>query len=112
MSYDVKYRKRALEYWSSGHTQVETAKVFAVSPRVLQNWREQLKTTGTLEPKTRRETWRKIDPERLKEYLQQHPDAYLKEIAEEFGCSDVAIIKALRRLKITRKKNYSIPRKG
>jgi len=91
---------------------VETAKVFAVSPRVLQNWREQLKTTGTLEPKTRRETWRKIDPERLKEYLQQHPDAYLKEIAEEFGCSDVAIIKALRRLKITRKKNYSIPRKG
>ena len=64
-----------------------------------------LKETGTLESKKRKETWRKIDPKKLKEYLKQYPDAYLKEIADEFGCSDVAIIKALRRLKISRKKN-------
>jgi len=40
----------------------------------------------------------------LGEYLEQHPDAYLKEMAEEFGCSEVAIWKALRRMKVTRKK--------
>lgn len=105
MSYDAKFRHRAIEYWNDGHTKIETAKVFKVHPDTLQKWKNQLKETGKLEPKTRRETWRKINPTRLKEYLKQHPDAYLKEMAKEFGCSDVAIIKALRRLKISRKKN-------
>jgi len=109
MSYDIKLRRRAIEYWNDGHTKKETASVFKVNPDTLQEWKKQLKETGTLEPKTRRETWRKIDPERLKEHLKQHPDAYLKEMAEEFDCSEVAIFKALNRLKISRKKNHFIP---
>jgi transposase len=109
MSYDIKLRRRAIEYWNAGHSKKETASVFKVNPDTLQEWKKQQKETGTLEPKTRRETWRKIDPERLTKYLEQHPDAYLKEMAEEFECSDVAILKALRRLKISRKKNYVIP---
>lgn len=108
MSYDIKYRLRAIEYWNDGHSKKETAEVFKVSHFTLQKWKSQLKETGNLETKKRRETWRKIEPARLKEYLKQHPDAYLKEIAEEFGCSDVAILKALRRLKISRKKNYPL----
>ena len=108
MSYDEKYRKRAIEYWVEGHSRRETAEVFKVSPSSLQEWKSQMKESGTLAPKKRRETWRKIDPEKLKEYNEEHPDAYLKEIAEEFGCSDTAIRKALRRLQITRKKNSSI----
>jgi len=82
--------------------------VFKVSASTLQSWKSQLKETGKLEPKKRRETWRKIEPSKLLEYLKQKPDAYLKEIAEEFGCSDVAVLKALRRLKISRKKNYPL----
>ena len=58
----------------------------------------------------RKEVWRKIDPEKLKEYVEHRPDAYLKEMAEEFGCSEVAIFKALKRLKITRKKNCHLQR--
>ena len=108
MSYDIKYRRRAIENWEDGHSARATAKVFSISTRTLQDWKKQFKGTGQLEPKTRRETWRKIDPERLKDYLKQYPDAYLKEMAEEFKCSDVAILKALRRLKISRKKNYSL----
>ena len=106
MSYDIKFRRRAIEYWNDGHSKRATAEVFKVSTTTLQKWKLQLKETGKLEPKKRRETWRKIEPVRLKEYIEQHPDAYLKEIAEEFGCTDVAVIKALRRLKISRKKNY------
>jgi transposase len=108
MSYDVKLRQRALEYWQEGHSREETARVFKVSHFTLQMWKSQLKETGTLEPKKRRETWRKIDPVRLAQYMKQHPDAYLREIAKEFGCSGVAISKALKRLKISRKKNYSL----
>jgi transposase len=108
MSYDIELRRRAIEYWNDGHSKKETAEVFKVSHFTLQLWKSQLKETGTLEAKKRKKTWRKIEPAKLKEYVEQHPDTYLKEIAEEFGCSDVAIYKALKRLKISRKKNYSI----
>jgi len=108
MAYDSVFRRRALDYWADGHTKKETALVFKVNPDTLQKWKKQYKETGNLESKTRRETWRKIDPERLQAYVTEHPDAYLKEIATEFNCSDMAILKALRRLKITRKKNHTL----
>jgi len=108
MAYDIKYRCRAIDYWGEGHTKKETAALFKVGTTTLQVWKSQLKETGTLAPKKRRETWRKIDPEKLKQYNKDHPDAYLEEIAEVFGCSDTAIINAFRRLKISRKKNYNL----
>jgi transposase len=84
--------------------------VFKVSPTTLQKWKRQLKETGTLAPKKRVETCRKIEPSRLKKYIEENPDGYLREIAAEFGCSNHAVEKALARLKLTRKKNDSIPR--
>lgn len=108
MSYDIKYRQRALSYLSEGNSYRKTAAVFKVSTTTLQTWKSQLKESGGLAPKKRVETWRKITPSKLKEYVEQHPDAYLKEIAEEFNCSEVAIFKALKRLKISRKKNHDL----
>lgn len=108
MSYDIKYRQRAKEHLSEGNSYRKTAVVFRVSTSTLQKWKSQLKETGELNPKKRRETWKKIDPNKLKKYLEEHPDAYLKEIAVEFACTDVAVLKAFRRLKISRKKNYSL----
>lgn len=108
MSYDIKFRRRAIDYWDEGHSKRVTAKVFKVSASTLQKWKSQLKETGKLEPKKRRETWRKIEPVKLIEYVKQNSDAYLREIAKEFCCTDVAILKALRRLKISRKKNYPL----
>ncbi|MBR1486750.1 MAG: hypothetical protein IJ597_05805 [Synergistaceae bacterium] len=46
----------------------------------------------------------KIDPEKLKNYVKENPDAYLREIAEAFRCCQTAIRKALKRLKLTLKK--------
>ena len=109
MSYDIKFRQRALAYWDAGHSKKETAAVFQVGTTTLQKWKSQLKETGTLAPKKRRETWRKLEPSKLKAYLEHHPDAYLREIAEEFACSDVAVLKALRRMSISRKKNHTLP---
>ena len=108
MSYDIKFRRRAIEYWNGGHSKRARAEVFKVSTFTLQQWKNQLNETGNMEPKKRRETWRKIEPTKLMEFTEQHPDAYLIEIADEFGCSDVAVLKALRRLKISRKKNCTI----
>ena len=69
MSYDKKYRERAMEYLSEGHTIRGTAEVFKVSPFTLQKWKNQLKETGGLEPAKRKQTWRKIDPENLRKYV-------------------------------------------
>ncbi|MBR1485799.1 MAG: hypothetical protein IJ597_00905 [Synergistaceae bacterium] len=51
-----------------------------------------------------RRSFRKIAPEKLKEYVQAKPDAYLREIAVMFDCSSTAIRKSLKKLNITRKK--------
>ena len=110
MAYDIKYRARAIEHWSEGHSKRETAEVFKVSTSTLQQWKSQLKETGTLAPKKRKETWRKIDPSKLQKYVQEHPDAYLREIAASFGCTISSVESALVRLKISRKKNAGIPR--
>jgi transposase len=106
MIYDKEYRRRALEHWGEGHTRKETAEVFKVDPSTLQRWKSRLKETGNLETQKGIQRWKKIDPSRLVEVLDQRPDAYLREIAEELGCSYVAIFKALKRLKISRKKNH------
>ena len=91
-----------------GHTQKETAAVFKVSTSTLWEWKSQLNEAGTLAPKKRKETWRKIDPEKLRKYVEEHPDAFQHEIASAFGVRLYAIQKALKRLKITRKKNHPI----
>jgi len=82
--------------------------VFEVSTSTLQKWKSQLKETGTLASKKRKPTWRKIDPAKLKEFVEKHPDAYLREIAAAFDCRIYAVEKALKRLKITRKKNANL----
>lgn len=108
MSYDIKYRQRAISYLSEGHSYRETAVIFKVSTTTLQTWKSQLKESGTLAPKKRKETWRKINPEKLRKYVEENPDAFQQEIADAFGVRLYAIQKALKRLKITRKKNYSV----
>lgn len=104
MSYPVIYRKRVIEYREEGDTLRETGKIFKVSISTIRKWESQLKEEGDLENKPLNRTYKKVDPEKLKDYINEHPDAYLKEIAEVFNCSTTAIIKAFKRLGITRKK--------
>lgn len=76
----------------------------------IQKWKKQLEVEGNLKNKPLNRGFKKINPEKLQEYIKKHPDAYLKEIAQEFNCSDMAVHYALKRLKITRKKNDTIHR--
>jgi len=65
-----------------------------------------------LEKKELHRGFRKIDPEKLKAYVAVHTDAYQSEMAEAFGCSESGIRDALRRNKITRKKDDWLPGAG
>ena len=104
MSYSKKYRERTIEYRQEGHTLEETHQTFKVCRSTIQKWEKQWKETGDLEKKELHRGFRKIDPEKLKAYVAEHPDAYQSEMAQAFGCSESGIRDALRQYKITRKK--------
>ena len=110
MAYDRKYKERVLEYLSEGHTQRETSRVFRVSTHTIWKWQQLLINTGSLAIKKRNRPAKKLPHKELTDYVAAHPDAYLSEIAEHFGCTSTAVSKASKVLKITRKKNERVPR--
>ena len=103
MSYSKKYRERIIEYRQDGHTLEQTHEISKVS-MTIQKWEKQLKGTGDLGKKDLHRGFRKIDPEKLKTYVAEHPDAYQLEKAQAFGCSESGIRDALKQHKIMRKK--------
>ena len=104
MSYSTDYKHRTIEYRKEGNTLESTHQVFKVSISTIRKWEKQYDSEGGFKKKPLNRSFKKIDPEKLKAYLRQHPDAYLKEIAEEFVCNESAIRQAFKRLGITRKK--------
>jgi transposase len=107
MAYSVDYRKAAIEFKKSGQTFAQLKKVFKITPGTYYQWIELQKTTGSLQFSNASERRGKIDPEKLKQALEEKPDAYLRELAKKFGVSEVAIHKRLKKLKITYKKRRS-----
>jgi len=59
---------------------------FHVSLSAVHRWKQLHQNTGNLEDKKPCHTFKKLNPEKLKAYVKKHPDAYLKDIGEVFGC--------------------------
>jgi transposase len=110
MTYSQDLRKKALEYLEQGNSQKEVGAIFGVSSRTIWNW-IQRKNKGILKPKKYEVSPRKIDNDLLIKYIKNHPDAYLREIAEEFKVDPSAIFYACKRLQITLKKRPKIIKK-
>ena len=60
-----------------------------------------------MEPQYRETRKSKIDMAKLSEAVERKPDATLAELASKFGCTESAVFYALKRLKLTIKKNTS-----
>ena len=110
--YSKDLRERALKYLQNGHTYAETMEVYSVGKSALWRWKKMLEEQGNLDDKPRGAYFKKIDPKKLTAYIEEHPDAYLHEIAEIFSCSAAAVCKALKRLGYTNKKRNYIQRAG
>lgn len=81
-------------------TFAETSKRFGIGMRTLFAWQQRM------EPKTtRNKPATKIDMKALRNDVQQHPDRFQWERAQDYNVSAWAIGKALRRLNISFKKN-------
>jgi transposase len=104
MTYSIDLREKVMESLEKGHSMSQAEEAFGISTFTINKWKQKLLRTGGLEGAPRQATFKKLDPEKLKAYVGEHPDAYLKEIGDAFGCSGTAVFKALKRLKVTRKK--------
>jgi len=94
-----------LSFIAEGNTWKKAHEVFKVSENTIMAWKELLSETGSLEKRELTREARKYHPEKVNEILEETPDAYLSEIAEQFeGGTMPGVQAALKRMKITRKK--------
>ncbi len=103
MAYSMDYRKRAVEYKEAGHTFKQLKEVFKIPPQTYYDWKEKLENSYYEEKKIV-ERSRKINKQKLKQAVEESPDAYLRELGELFDCTPQAVFYALKKLKITYKK--------
>ena len=108
MIYSIDFRRKVLEVKErDGLSFEQAAALFGVGKSSVQRW------TECIEPcRSRNKPATKIDMELLEQDVELYPDAYQYERAERLGCSQRGIGEALKRLKISRKKNSFAPEGG
>jgi transposase len=112
MAYSHDLRIKALDYIERGGSKEDASRIFGITLRTLFNWIKR-KKLGCLAPNRRRKRKpHKIDDEKLKTYIQEHPDHYLREIAHFFEATIAAVFYACKRLKITLKKRHPSIKRG
>ena len=111
-AYSLDFRKLVVSYVEEGHTQAEAARHFKLHPDTVGRWIKLKKTTGSLRAIPVPRSPHKLPLKSLEEYVKEHPDAFLREIAEHFGCGKDAVARALKKLGFTRKKTKNLQRTG
>ena len=104
MAYSIDFRKKAVEYKDSGHTFAQLKEVFGITNKTYDDWKKLYNEQGSYAKRELNRSPKKIDIEELKQALKEKPDAYLRELAEPFGCTEQAVFYALEAHKITYKK--------
>lgn len=112
MYYEKQFRDRVILYIENGHSKAEASRHFSVSLNSIDRWLRLKKETGDSGKKPPSRPSRKLHNEAIMSYIKDHPDAYLREIAEHFNCAISGVFYALKRLKVTYKKNEIIQRAG
>lgn len=103
MAYSNDLRQSVMQYVESGGSKSKAVAIFGISLKSIWNWIKK-KKEGDLAPKKRAASPRKLNQEQLFKFIESHPDAYLREIAEFFDVTIQAIFYACKRYKISLKK--------
>jgi transposase len=108
MAHSIDFREKAVAYKDSGRTFKELKEAFGIDNKTYKAWVTLYTETGSYAKREVTRKPKKIDTEKLREAVREKPDAYLKELAEPFGCSQQAVFYALEKMKISRKKNFHL----
>ena len=104
MAYSADLRNKALNYYEQCKNISQTAATFNLSRNTLYLWIRLKKQTGSLKHQVTGLNAVKLDRQKLAQYVGQHQDAYLHEIAKHFDCTAAAVCYALKQMGMTRKK--------
>ena len=105
MTYSIDFRKQVLHSIKDGMTIREAAAFYELSTSTIHSWRQ------ILEPKKGRyKAPTKIADDALLHDVKAYPDDYQYERANRLGCSKTGIHHALKRLKISQKKDTRTPK--
>lgn len=110
-SYSVDLRERVLQYLEKNKNREAASRLFQVGIATIYRWLALKKEKGNVEPLSRPYAYKKIDDQKLIDYIEKNPDHFLSEIAKHFNLTVQAVFYALKRLKITRKKSSRSTRK-
>ena len=108
MAYPVEMKQKVLELVSSLNSMNKVSILVDIPYNTISSWKKKVDNGESLEPQSGGVRRLKIDREKLKDYVDKNPDAYLREIAEEFNCSDSAIHYALKSIGYTLKKKRQL----
>lgn len=106
-AYDHDLRKRIVEFVEKGGSKTEAARLFGVGRHSVHRYVNAARE-GRLKPKTTWGSWRKLDPEKLRAFINEHPDSTLHQMAKIFAVSHNGIWACLKKLAITLKKTRQI----
>ena len=108
MTYSLDLRKRVAGFVEAGGRKAEAARRYEVSLWCVNDWckREDLR------PKAQGRRHRKLDWAALRQHIQEHPDALLRERAVQFGVHIHAIWYACHQMRISHKKNAAVQGAG
>jgi transposase len=111
-AYSVDLREKVLKHLETNPNKTSASRLFQIGIATIQRWASMKKAKGHVEPLRRKYAYKKIDDQKLIQYVEAHPDHFLSEIAKHFGLTLQAIFYALQRLNITRKKRPRSIKKG
>ena len=87
----------------------EIADNFEIGVATLRRWVRLNKDTGSVKCRVARITRpRKVDYKKAKKFIEKNPDKTLKEIGDQFGVKDTAILYITKKLNITYKKTLPV----
>lgn len=112
MAYGLDLRQKVIDYIENGGRVTKAAQVFGIGRASIYRWlsRKELEATKVkYRQRQLRSPQASLDRKELLKDIQENPETRLKQRAEKFGVSTTAIFKAIKKMKITRKKkNYVI----
>ena len=104
MTYSIDLRKRVAGFVAAGGRKAEASRRYEVSLWCVTDWCKR----ADLRPKAQGRRHRKLDWEALRQHIQEHPDALLRERAAQFGVHIHAIWYACHQMQISHKKNDAV----
>ena len=106
MYYNAKFREKVLEQVNCGESIRNVARLFKISPDSIVKWKRLKKEQGNLDNRPLNRRYRKVNPEAVRRYYEEHPSAYIREVATYFQVSYKCIWHILNKvLHYVRKKN-------